>query len=145
MIKINKHPKISFIEMFKGIPKTFKYNVTKKFWDLFVPEFTQKCIDEQVPYFESSFRHWIDYEGEESIVLNAHDKALYIYFTNEPENFTEQGIEEGQDMNFVLFTEEVNKGFASETIDFKDKPFWSKENMDEVINLIIEKFRYRGK
>ena len=145
MIKISKHPKISFIEMFKGMPKTFKYNITKRFWDLFVPEFTQRCIEKQVPYFESSFRHWIDYEGEESIVLNARNKALYIYFTNEPENFTEQGIEEGQDMNFVLFTEEVNKGFDSETIDFKDKPFWCKDNMDEVIDLIIEKFRYRGK
>ena len=131
--------------MFKGMPKTFKYNVTKKFWDVFLPEFTQRCMDEQIPYFESSFRHWIDYEGEESIVLNAHDKALYIYFTGEPENFTKEGIEEGQDMNFVLFTKSTDKGFIDWTIDFKDKPFWKKETRDEIIDKIIEMFEYKRK
>lgn len=145
MIEINEHPKISFIEMFKGMPKTFKYNVTKKFWDLFVPDFTQRCMDEQIPYFECRIHHYVNNDDMEQICFYGYQRIISICFSGEPENFTEEGIEEGQDINFVLCTECTDREFKSDCIDFKDRPFENKDTRDEIMDNIIRIFEYKGK
>ena len=145
MIKINKHPKISFIEMFKDFTKTFKYNVTKRFWNLFLPEFTQRCIDEQIPYFECHIHYHIDDEDMEQICFYGYQRIISICFSGEPENFTEEGIEEGQDINFVLYTAYEGKEFKSDCIDFKDRPFENKNTRDEIMDNIIRIFEYKRK